>query len=98
MHQRVTAYASRAGYSQLTGGYDGGQAEYVRVPFGALPEQMTLECKLNKRCIVYPLLCKLAKVALRVLVGTCCCCCTLQNMNMTCRGTTRTSAWGWMAC
>lgn len=23
------------GYSHLTGGWDGGQAEYVRVPFGA---------------------------------------------------------------
>lgn len=24
-----------AGYSDLTGGYEGGQAEYARVPFGA---------------------------------------------------------------
>lgn len=29
----------RAGYSQVTGGYDGGQAEYVRVPFGARTER-----------------------------------------------------------
>lgn len=33
--ERMTAWATRAGYSQVTGGYDGGQAEYVRVPFGA---------------------------------------------------------------
>jgi threonine dehydrogenase-like Zn-dependent dehydrogenase len=25
------------GYSHLTGGWDGGQAEYARVPFGARP-------------------------------------------------------------
>ena len=35
MQRRMTAWATRAGYSQVTGGYDGGQAEYVRVPFGA---------------------------------------------------------------
>ena len=29
----------RAGYSQMTGGYDGGQAEYVRVPFGVPQRQ-----------------------------------------------------------
>lgn len=30
-----------AGYSDLTGGYEGGQAEYARVPFGE--SQLTLE-------------------------------------------------------
>ena len=27
--------SAAAGYSDLTGGYEGGQAEYARVPFGA---------------------------------------------------------------
>ena len=36
-----------AGYTDLTGGYEGGQAEYARVPFGA--PQRTACCQVALR-------------------------------------------------
>ena len=48
------------GYSHLTGGWDGGQAEYARVPFGARPlhNRLALPVLLHKLLQALILLCR----------------------------------------
>ena len=48
MNPEATAVGGIYGYSHTTGGYDGGQAEYVRVPFAdvgptVIPPDMHIE-------------------------------------------------------
>ena len=43
----LSVVTATAGYSDLTGGYEGGQAEYARVPFGAQDLCLALEFQLS---------------------------------------------------
>ena len=45
------------GYSHLTGGWDGGQAEYARVPFGARPLHNRLALPVLLCCCMHVVCC-----------------------------------------